>query len=186
MEHFETKNLKGFGVAHLPLGIIASGTILHYLDVTHHTQIDHIVAIKRIEEDRFVRIDRFTARSLELISTMNEDGKSLLNIMDKTISPMGSRMMRRWLMFPLKDMLPIQKRHDVVENFFRETELRTLVQSHIAQVGDLERIISKAAVRRISPREVAAIKTALTAIEPLRDAFLASSNKSLPIDKRPH
>ena len=179
LEHFETKNLKGFGVAHLPLGIIASGTILHYLDVTHHTQIDHIVAIKRIEEDRFVRIDRFTARSLELISTMNEDGKSLLNIMDKTISPMGSRMMRRWLMFPLKDMLPIQKRHDVVENFFRETELRTLVQSHIAQVGDLERIISKAAVRRISPREVAAIKTALSAIEPLRDAFLASSNKSL-------
>ena len=179
LEHFETKNLKGFGVSHLSLGIVASGTILHYLDVTHHTQIDHIVAIRRIEEDRFVRIDRFTARSLELISTMNEDGKSLLNIMDKTISPMGSRMMRRWLMFPLKDKLPIQKRHDVVENFFRETALRSLVQSHIAQVGDLERIISKAAVRRISPREVAAIKTALTAIEPLRDAFLASSNKSL-------
>ena len=179
LEHFETKNLKGFGVSHLSLGIVASGTILHYLDVTHHTQIDHIVAIRRIEEDRFVRIDRFTARSLELISTMNEDGKSLLNIMDKTISPMGSRMMRRWLMFPLKDKLPIQKRLDVVENFFRETALRSLVQSHIAQVGDLERIISKAAVRRISPREVAAIKTALTAIEPLRDAFLASSNKSL-------
>ncbi|NLA63203.1 MAG: DNA mismatch repair protein MutS, partial [Bacteroidales bacterium] len=145
LEHFETKNLKGFGVSHLSLGIVASGTILHYLDVTHHTQIDHIVAIRRIEEDRFVRIDRFTARSLELISTMNEDGKSLLNIMDKTISPMGSRMMRRWLMFPLKDKLPIQKRHDVVENFFRETALRSLVQSHIAQVGDLERIISKAA-----------------------------------------
>ncbi len=179
LEHFETKNLKGFGVSHLSLGIVASGTILHYLDVTHHTQIDHIVAIRRIEEDRFVRIDRFTARSLELISTMNEDGKSLLNIMDKTISPMGSRMMRRWLMFPLKDKLPIQKRHDVVENFFRETALRSLVQSHIAQVGDLERIISKAAVRRISPREVVAIKTALTVIEPLRDAFLASSNKSL-------
>ena len=179
LQHFQTKTLKGFGVAHLSLGIVASGTILHYLDVTHHTQIDHIVAIKRIEEDRFVRIDRFTARSLELISTMNEDGKSLLNIMDKTISPMGSRMMRRWLMFPLKDGLPIEKRHDVVENFFRETELKTLVQSHIAQIGDLERIISKAAVRRISPREVAAIKTALTAIEPLRDAFLASSNKSL-------
>ena len=179
LQHFETKNLKGFGVAHLPLGIVASGTVLHYLDVTHHTQIDHIVAIKRIEEDRFVRIDRFTARSLELISTMNEDGKSLLDIMDKTISPMGSRMMRRWLMFPLKDLLPIEKRHDVVENFFRETELRAMVQSHIAQVGDLERIISKAAVRRISPREVVAIKTALTAIEPLREAFLASSNKSL-------
>ncbi|HZJ79732.1 MAG TPA: DNA mismatch repair protein MutS, partial [Dysgonamonadaceae bacterium] len=179
LQHFETKNLKGFGVAHLPLGIVASGTVLHYLDVTHHTQIDHIAAIKRIEEDRFVRIDRFTARSLEIISTMNEDGKSLLDIMDKTISPMGSRMMRRWLMFPLKDKLPIEKRHDVVENFFRETKLKKLVQSHIAQVGDLERIISKAAVRRISPREVVAIKTALTAIEPLREAFLASSNKSL-------
>lgn len=179
LKHFQTKNLKGFGVAHLPLGIIASGTIMHYLDVTHHTQIDHIVSINRIEEDRYVRIDRFTARSLELISTMNEDGKSLLHIMDKTISPMGSRMMRRWLMFPLKDLLPINRRLDVVENFFREPELKTLVQTHIAQIGDLERIISKAAVRRITPREVAAIKTALLAIEPLRDAFLASTNKSL-------
>ncbi len=181
LKHFQTKNLKGFGVAHLSLGIIASGTILHYMDVTHHTQIDHIVAIKRIEEDRYVRIDRFTARSLELISTMNEDGKSLLNIMDKTISPMGSRMMRRWLIFPLKDMLPINNRLDVVENFFRETELKKLVQTQVAQIGDLERIISKAAVRRISPREVAAIKTALIAIEPLRDAFLASKNKSLQL-----
>ena len=179
LKHFQTKNLKGFGVAHLSLGIIASGTVLHYLDVTHHTQIDHIVAINRIEEDRYVRLDKFTVRSLELVSTMNEDGKSLLNILDKTISPMGSRMMRRWLMFPLKDLLPIEKRLEVVENFFRETELRTLVQTYIAQIGDLERIISKAAVRRISPREVAAIKTALTVIEPLREAFLASNNKSL-------
>ncbi len=179
LKHFQTKNLKGFGVAHLSLGIIASGTVLHYLDVTHHTQIDHIVAINRIEEDRYVRLDKFTVRSLELVSTMNEDGKSLLNILDKTISPMGSRMMRRWLMFPLKDLLPIEKRLEVVENFFRETELRTLVQTYIAQIGDLERIISKAAVRRITPREVAAIKTALTVIEPLREAFLASNNKSL-------
>ena len=179
LAHFQTKGLKGFGVAHLPLGIVASGTILHYLDVTHHTQIDHIVSINRIEEDRFVRIDKFTARSLELISTMNEDGKSLLNIMDKTISPMGSRMMRRWLMFPLKDIAPIRKRHEVVENFFRETDLKSLVQTHIALIGDLERIISKAAVRRISPREVVAVKNALIAIEPLRDAFLASSNVSL-------
>ena len=179
LKHFQTKNLKGFGVAHLALGIIASGTILHYLDVTHHTQIDHIIAINRIEEDRYVRLDKFTVRSLELVTTMNEDGKSLLNIMDKTISPMGSRMMRRWLIFPLKDILPIEKRLDIVENFFRETELKALVQTHIAQIGDLERMISKAAVRRITPREVVAIKTALTAIEPIRNAFLASSNKSL-------
>ncbi len=179
LKHFQTKNLKGFGVAHLSLGIIASGTVLHYLDVTHHTQIDHIVSINRIEEDRYVRLDKFTVRSLELVSTMNEDGKSLLNIMDKTISPMGSRMMRRWLMFPLKDLLPIEARLEVVENFFRETELKKLVQTYIAQIGDLERIISKAAVRRISPREVVAIKTALTVIEPLREAFLASNNKSL-------
>ncbi|HTN69278.1 MAG TPA: DNA mismatch repair protein MutS [Dysgonamonadaceae bacterium] len=179
LKHFQTKNLKGFGVSHLTLGLVASGTILHYLDVTHHTQIDHIISINRIEEDRYVRLDKFTVRSLELASTMNEEGKSLLDIIDKTISPMGSRMMRRWLMFPLKEKAPIEKRLEVVENFFRETELKTLVQSHVAQIGDLERIISKAAVRRITPREVAAIKTALTAIEPLRDAFLASENKSL-------
>lgn len=179
LQHFQTVNLKGFGVDHLQKGLIASGAILHYLDITRHSQISHIVALRRIEEDKYVRLDKFTVHSLELISTMNEGGKSLLDIMDKTISPMGSRMMRRWIVFPLKEIKPINDRLDVVENFFREPELRNLLVSEIALIGDLERIISKAAVGRISPREVVQLKVALTAIEPIREAFLSSGNPSL-------
>ncbi|HQI43255.1 MAG TPA: DNA mismatch repair protein MutS, partial [Dysgonamonadaceae bacterium] len=126
LKHFQTKNLKGFGVDHLPLGIIASGAILHYLDITQHSQISHIVALRRIEEDRYVRLDKFTVRSLELIAPMNEGGKSLLDVLDKTVSPMGSRLLRRWIVFPLKDKKPIENRLDVVENFFREPELKDL------------------------------------------------------------
>ena len=124
LKHFETKNLKGFGVQHLKLGIIAAGAILHYLDITQHTHIQHITSLSRIEEDRYVRLDKFTVRSLELVSTMNEDGKSLLNIIDKTISPMGSRMLRRWILFPLKDVKPIHERLDVVDYFFRNPEIK--------------------------------------------------------------
>lgn len=179
LSHFDTKNLKGFGVQNLALGIIASGAVLHYLDITQHTQINHIVALRQIDEARYVRLDKFTVRSLELISTMNEGGKSLLEVLDKTISPMGARMMRRWMVFPLKDAKPIENRLDVVENFFRETELKQLLEEKLSLIGDLERIISKAAVGRISPREVVQLKVALTAIEPVREAFLASENTSL-------
>ncbi len=179
LKHFNTKNLKGFGVQNLALGIIASGAVLHYLDITQHTQISHIVALRQIDESRYVRLDKFTVRSLELISTMNEGGKSLLEVLDKTISPMGSRMLRRWMVFPLKDAKPIENRLDVVENFFRETELKQLLEEKLSLIGDLERIISKAAVGRISPREVVQLKVALTAIEPVREAFLASENTSL-------
>lgn len=179
LKHFQTKNLKGFGIEHLPLGIIASGAILHYLDITQHSQITHITSLKRIEEDRYVRLDKFTVRSLELISTMNEGGKSLLEVIDKTVSPMGSRMLRRWIVFPLKDVKPIENRLDIVENFFREPELQQLLEEQLSRIGDLERIISKAAVGRISPREVVQLKVALTAIEPIREAFLNSSNVSL-------
>lgn len=179
LSHFDTKNLKGFGVQNLVLGIIASGAVLHYLDITQHTQINHIVALRQIDEARYVRLDKFTVRSLELISTMNEGGKSLLEVLDKTISPMGARMMRRWMVFPLKDAKPIENRLDVVENFFRETELKQLLEGKLSLIGDLERIISKAAVGRISPREVVQLKVALTAIEPVREAFLASENTSL-------
>lgn len=179
LKHFQTKNLKGFGVDHLPLGIIASGAILHYLDITQHSQISHIVALRRIEEDRFVRLDKFTVRSLELIAPMNEGGKSLLNVLDKTVSPMGSRLLRRWIVFPLKDKKPIENRLDVVENFFREPELKDLLEQQLSLIGDLERIISKAAVGRIAPREVVQLKVALTAIEPIREAFLTSDNISL-------
>lgn len=179
LSHFDTKNLKGFGVQNLALGIIASGAVLHYLDITQHTQINHIVALRQIDEARFVRLDKFTVRSLELISTMNEGGKSLLEVLDKTISPMGARMLRRWMVFPLKDAKPIENRLDVVENFFRETGLKQLLEEKLSLIGDLERIISKAAVGRISPREVVQLKVALTAIEPVREAFLASENTSL-------
>ena len=179
LSHFRTKSLKGFGVESLSLGIIASGVVLYYLDITQHTQIGHINALARIEEERFMRLDKFTVRSLELISTMNEGGKTLLGVLDKTISPMGARLLRRWIVFPLKEARAIEDRLNVVENFFREPELKTLLGQQLSLIGDLERIISKAAVGRITPREVVQLKVALTAIEPIRDAFLASGNKSL-------
>jgi len=179
LSHFQTNNLKGFGVENMPLGIIASGVILHYLDITQHHNKGHIVSLKRIEEERFVRLDKFTVRSLELISTMNEGGKSLLDIVDKTVSPMGSRLMRRWIVFPLKEVKPIKERLDVVENFFREPDLKRLLEEQLQLIGDLERIISKAAVGRINPREVVQLKVALTAIEPIKEAFIAADNQSL-------
>jgi DNA mismatch repair protein MutS len=179
IRHFQTTSLKGFGVENMPLGIIASGAVLHYLDITQHHHIEHIVSLARIEEERFVRLDKFTVRSLELISTMNEGGKTLLDILDKTISPMGSRLLRRWIVFPLKDTKPVEDRLNVVEDFFREPELKSLLEQQLSLIGDLERIISKAAVGRITPREVVQLKVALTAIEPIREAFMASENHSL-------
>lgn len=178
-KHFETRNLKGFGIEHMTNAVIAAGTILHYLDVTQHTQIGHINSLSRIEEDKYVRLDKFTVRSLELISTMNEGGKSLLDIVDRTISPMGARMLRRWLVFPLKDIKPINSRLDVVEYFFKVPALKDLLEEKLALIGDLERIVSKVAVNRINPREIVQLKTALKAIEPIREAFLASDNRSL-------
>ncbi|NDW18324.1 DNA mismatch repair protein MutS [Dysgonomonas sp. 216] len=179
LKHFETKNLKGFGVSHLTNGVIAAGTILHYLDITQHHQIGHITTLSRIEEDRYVRLDKFTVRSLELISTMNEGGKSLLDIIDRTVSPMGARMLRRWLVFPLKEVKPINDRLSAVEYFFKDVELKQLLEEQLSLIGDLERIISKVAVNRINPREVVQLKIALNAIEPIRNAFLASDEPSL-------
>ncbi|WP_170120058.1 DNA mismatch repair protein MutS [Dysgonomonas alginatilytica] len=179
LKHFETKNLKGFGVEHLSDGIISAGTVLHYLDSTHHTQISHISSLSRIEEDRYVRLDKFTVRSLEVISTMNEGGKSLLDIVDKTISPMGARMLRRWLVFPLKEVKPINDRLAVIEYFFRDPGLKQILEEKLALIGDLERIISKVAVGRVTPREVVQLKVALKAIQPIRDLFLASDEPSL-------
>ena len=179
LKHFETKNLKGFGVQHLKLGIIASGAILYYLDQTQHTHIQHITALSRIEEERFVRLDKFTVRSLELVDAMNEEGTSLLQVIDKTISPMGSRMLRRWVLFPLKDLKPIQERQDVVDHLFRHPDLKELLETQLEQIGDLERIISKVAVGRVSPREVVQLKVALTALEPIKQACTASGEPSL-------
>lgn len=179
LSHFQTKNLKGFGVDQFTRGIIASGAILHYLDITQHKHIGHITSLLRIEEERFVRLDRFTIRNLELINPLNEGGKSLLNVLDKTISPMGSRLLRRWIVFPLKEAQPIEVRLNVVEHFFREPELKKLLERQLPLIGDLERIISKAATGRINSREVAQLRVALTAIEPIREAFLASDNQSI-------
>ncbi|NLY25555.1 MAG: DNA mismatch repair protein MutS, partial [Bacteroidales bacterium] len=151
LSHFGTKSLKGFGVENMTMGIIASGVILYYLDITQHTHIEHINALVRIEEERFMRLDKFTVRSLELISTMNEGGRTLLDVLDKTISPMGARLLRRWIVFPLREAKAIEERLNVVENFFREPELKTLLSQQLALIGDLERIISKAAVGRITP-----------------------------------
>ena len=179
LKHFETKNLKGFGVEHLKNGVVASGAILQYLDMTQHYQISHITSLSRIEEDRYVRLDKFTVRSLELIASMNEGGTSLLDVIDHTISPMGARLLKRWLVFPLKDVKPINERLDVVEYFFREPDFKDFIEEQLHRIGDLERIVSKAAVGRISPREVVQLKVALQAIEPIKNACLNADNESL-------
>ena len=179
LKQFETKNLKGFGIQHLTNGIVAAGAILYYLDITQHTQIGHITSISRIEEDRYVRLDRFTVRSLELLSTMNEGGKSLLNVLDKTITPMGARMLKRWIVFPLKEIKLIDDRLSVVEYFFKMPELKELLEKQLHLIGDLERIISKVAVGRVNPREVAQLKIALRAIEPVQELCLQSEELCL-------
>ena len=177
--HFNVKSLKGFGVDHLKSGVIAAGAILQYLDQTLHTQIGHITTLARIEEERYVRLDKFTIRSLELVGTMQEDGKSLLDVIDHTVSPMGSRLLRRWVVFPLKDERAINERLDIVDYFFRELEFRQCIDDQLHLIGDMERIVSKVAVGRVTPRELVQLKVALQAIEPIKTACQHASNDSL-------
>lgn len=179
LKHFGTKNLKGFGVDHLNNGVVAAGAILQYLEITQHTHINHITSLARIEEDKYVRMDRFTIRSLELIAPMNEDGSSLLNVIDNTVTPMGGRMLRRWMVFPLKDEKPINERLDVVDYLFREPDFRECINEQFHRIGDLERIISKVAVGRVSPREVVQLKNALMAIQPVKTACLYAKSDTL-------
>jgi DNA mismatch repair protein MutS len=179
LKHFGTKSLKGFGVDHLKNGVIASGAIMQYLELTQHTHIGHITALARIEEDKFVRLDKFTARSLELLQPMQEDGLSLLDVIDRTVTPMGSRLLRRWMVFPLKDVRPINERLDIVDYFFKKPDFRACVDEEFHRMGDLERIISKVAVGRVSPREVVQLKNALTAIRPVKMACLSAGNEAL-------
>lgn len=179
LKHFQTKNLKGFGVQDMPLAIVAAGTLLYYLDQTQHNNISHITSLSRIEEERYVRLDRFTVRNLELISSMGEDGKSLIDFMDKTISPMGARLLRRWMLFPLRDPKAIDDRLDVVEYYFRDPECRDTLQLHLAMIGDLERVASKVAVRRVSPRELVQLKNALLSLVPLKESALNSTCQQL-------
>lgn len=179
LKHFGTKSLKGFGVEHLKNGIIASGAILQYLELTQHTNIGHITALSRIEEERYVRLDKFTIRSLELLQPMQEEGSSLLNVIDKTVTAMGGRMLKRWIVFPLKDEKPINQRLNVVEYFFKQPEFRQITDDGLHRIGDLERIISRVAVGRVSPREVVQLKYALQAIEPIKLACLQATNETL-------
>ena len=179
LKHFGTKSLKGFGVDHLHNGIVASGAIMQYLELTQHTHISHITSLARIEEDKYVRLDQFTIRSLELLSPLQDDGASLLGVIDRTVTPMGGRMLRRWVVFPLKDVRPIQERLDIVEYFFRDTTFRETVDDEFHRIGDLERIISKAAVGRVSPREVVQLHNALAALRPVREACVHAGNDAL-------
>ena len=178
-KHFETKNLKGFGISHLRSGVVAAGAVLHYLGVTLHTQISHIRNISRIEEERYVRLDKFTIRSLELLASMHDGGSSLISVIDRTSTPMGARLLKRWMVFPLKDKKPIDERLDVVEYYFREPQFRETVEEHLQMIGDLERIIAKVAAGRVSPRELVQLKLALRAIEPIKQACESSSNDVL-------
>lgn len=179
LKHFGVKNLKGFGIDHLKSGIVASGAILQYLEMTQHTQLGHITSISRIEEEKYVRLDKFTLRNLELVYPMNEDGKSLLDVLDNTVSPMGSRMLRRWIVFPLKNEKKINDRLDIVEYFFREPEFRELLDEQLHHIGDLERLVSKASVGRITPREMVQMKVALQAIQPIKAACEQAENEVL-------
>ncbi|MFB6340321.1 DNA mismatch repair protein MutS [Saccharicrinis sp. FJH62] len=179
IKHFKTKNLKGYGVEQLKAGITAAGAILHYLDITHHQQLGHITAVSRIEEERFVWLDRFTIRNLELFHPINEGGAALVDVMDKTISPMGSRLLKRWVAFPLKDIKAISERHDIVDHFFKTPDFKMLLEEKINLIGDLERIISKASVSRITPREVVQLRVALDAVIPVKEACAATNHEGL-------
>ncbi|MDR1257826.1 MAG: DNA mismatch repair protein MutS [Tannerellaceae bacterium] len=179
LKHFDTKSLKGFGVEHLPLGVTAAGAVMHYLDATQHTQVSHITALSRIEEDSYVRLDKFTVRNLELVEPMNAGGATLLDVTDKTVSPMGSRMLRRWLLFPLKNTAAIAGRQDAVEYLLRHREMRTLLEESVRRMGDMERIISRVAVGRISPREVVQLGIALRAVKPVKEACMQSDEPGL-------
>ena len=179
LSHFGTTTLKGFGVDHLHLGVTAAGAILQYLEMTQHTQIGHITSLARIDADRYVRLDRFTIHSLELLQSMQDDGVSLLSVIDRTCTPMGGRLLRRWTIFPLRDVASINKRLDVVDTFFRKPDFRQTVDEHLHRIGDIERIISKVAVGRVSPREVVQLKYALGALKPIKAACLTNDNTEI-------
>lgn len=168
LKQFQTGSLKGFGVHNIPEAIIASGAVLHYLDITNHTHTGHISSISRIEEERYVRLDRFTVRNLELVEALGEEGMSLLDVIDRTRTPMGARILRRWLLFPLKDLHAVNKRLDVVEHFYGDTRKSAVASDLLHRIGDMERLVSKVAVGRVNPRELWQLFNALEAIEPLR------------------
>ncbi|MDE7120142.1 MAG: DNA mismatch repair protein MutS, partial [Muribaculaceae bacterium] len=179
LRQFQTASLKGFGIHAIPMAVVAAGAILHYLDLTKHTQTGHITRLARIEEDRFVRLDKFTVRNLELLHSLGDEGRSLLDVLDRTVSPMGARMLRRWISFPLKDPAKINARLDVVEHFFRDPDARDAMRQLLAQVGDLERLTGKVAVGRVTPRELVQLRNALAAVEPIKQLCQNSGQPAL-------
>jgi len=179
MKQFQTGSLKGFGIDKMTSAIIASGAVLHYLDITNHTQTGHIAALSRIDEEHYVRLDSFTIRNLELTESMASDGKSLLDVIDRTVTPMGARMLRRWILFPLKDVAAINARLDVVEELMRDSEMRQQMEDNLGRIGDLERLIGKVAVGRVNPRELVQLQQALTTIEPVKEACMGSDDATL-------
>ncbi len=179
LKQFETTSLKGFGVSNLKLGIIAAGAILQYLDITQHHKIKHISALSRIEEEHYVWLDKFTMRNLELFQAINEGAKTLLDVLDKTISPMGSRLMKRWIALPLKEIKPVNERLDIVEYFLKNPEIKEETEEQIAQIGDLERVISKVAAGKINPREIVQLKNALTSVKPIKELCHKSKEPGL-------
>ena len=181
IKHFKTTSLKGFGIEEFINGKVAAGVILHYLNETHHEQLSHISSISRIEEENYVWLDRFTIRNLELISSPNEKAVTLINVLDKTISPMGSRLLKRWLVLPLKNRQPIEERYEIVEFFLKNFEMVGKLQQQLKVIGDLERLISKVSVRKINPREVLKIEESLNAVKEIKHAF--SDSGCVAVDK---
>ena len=179
LSHFGVRNLKGFGVDHLQSGIVAAGAVLHYLEITQHTNVSHITSLGRIEEERYVRLDKFTLRSLEVLYPMQEGGMSLLQVIDKTVSPMGSRLLRRWLSFPLKEERRINERLDMVDYFFRHPDFREIIEQQLRIIGDIERVAGKIAVGRVTPREMVQLKTALQALVPIKEACTQAENVTI-------
>ncbi|MFO8001735.1 MAG: DNA mismatch repair protein MutS [Marinilabilia sp.] len=179
LKHFQTSSLKGFGIERLKLGTIAAGAVMHYLDMTQHHRVDHISGISRIDEDKYVWLDRFTIRNLEIFNAVNEGGRSLIDIIDRTVTPMGSRLLKRWVSMPLKDVQPVKDRQSVVEQFFRDPSLKSDLEMHLRPVGDLERLVSKVASGRITPREMVQMRNALNSVGPVKELCLSSENNVL-------
>ena len=179
LKHFNTTSLKGFGVQNLVYGIVAAGSILQYLDITRHEHVRHISHLSRIEEEHYVWLDKFTVRNLELFQPVNEGARTLIDVIDRTVSPMGARLLRRWVALPLKEIEPIRERHDVVEYMLEEHDFRELIETQLQKMGDIERIVSKVAVGRITPREVLQLKNALQALEPIKKACREAATNAL-------
>lgn len=178
-KHFDVRTLKGFGIDYMHNGITAAGAVLQYLEMTQHTHTGHITSIRRIDEERFVKLDKFTVRNLEIVQSMNEGGNTLLDVMDRTDTPMGERLLRRWLLFPLRDVKQIEKRQNVVEYFFRNPDFRDVIDENLKGIGDIERLTSKIASERVTPREMAQLRCALSCIVPIRNQCMEASDENI-------